>query len=111
MATLPSVNQASAAAAQDILSIEHHCQLASHCSFGPAVIFSSRVEIGDGVRFGTGIFIEPKLHIGAGSVIASGSILTVDVPPRSVLKARAGSIIRPLPGRGQQLPPSETGSE
>ncbi|SVE55846.1 uncharacterized protein METZ01_LOCUS508700, partial [marine metagenome] len=60
--------------------IEHHCKIGSGCTFGPGVITSSRVNIGDKVKFGTGIFIEPGINIGDNSIVASGSILTIDVP-------------------------------
>lgn len=58
--------------------IEHHCTLGSHCSFGPAVVTSSRVHIDDRVRFGTGIHIEPGIQIGEDSVIASGLAIAQD---------------------------------
>ena len=76
-------------------SIEHHNTLGSHCSFGPGVVTSSRVRIGDRVRFGTGIFIEPGISIGAESVIASGLAIWQNIPERSLLKARLGYTIRP----------------
>jgi acetyltransferase-like isoleucine patch superfamily enzyme len=75
-------------------SIEHHNVLGSHCSFGPAVVTSSRVRIGDRVRFGTGIFVEPGVEIGADSVIASGLALTQHVPERSLVKAKVGYTVR-----------------
>lgn len=75
-------------------SIEHHCVLGSHCSFGPGVITSSRVRFGDRVRCGTGIFIEPGVTIGAESIIASGLAITQNIPPRSLLKAKVGYTVR-----------------
>ncbi len=67
-------------------SIEHHSRLGSHCSFGPAVITSSSVFVGDDVRFGTGIYIEPFVKVGSRCVIASGCILRADIPDDSTLK-------------------------
>jgi acetyltransferase-like isoleucine patch superfamily enzyme len=78
-------------------SIEHHWVLGSHCSFGPAVVTSSRVRIGDRVRFGTGISVEPAIEIGQDSIIASGLALTGHIPPNSLLKAHTGYSIRPRP--------------
>ena len=46
------------------VNIEHHNVLRSHCTFGPGVLTSSRVTIGDRCRFGTGVFIEPGVTIG-----------------------------------------------
>jgi len=68
------------------INIEHHNVLGDHCTFGPGVFTSSRVQIDNRVKFGTGIFIEPGIHVGSESVISSGSILTVDVPERSIVK-------------------------
>ncbi|MDD4170485.1 MAG: hypothetical protein PHD36_09600 [Desulfotomaculaceae bacterium] len=68
------------------VNIEHHNRLGSHCTFGPGVLTSGRVNIGDKVKFGTGIFMEPGVHIGDDSIIASGSILTTNVPPRTLVK-------------------------
>ena len=50
-------------------------------------------------------------EIGAGSLLASGSLLTSDVPPDSVVKARAGSVVRPLLPRGQPPIQAETEAE
>ena len=74
--------------------IEHHCKIGSGCTFGPGVITSSRVYIGDKVKFGTGIFIEPGINIGDNSIVASGSILTIDVPADSICKSRIETTIR-----------------
>jgi sugar O-acyltransferase (sialic acid O-acetyltransferase NeuD family) len=67
-------------------SLEHHNHLGSHCTFGPGVICSGTVTIGDKVKFGTGIFIEPRLKIGDNSIISSGSIITLNIPSDSVVK-------------------------
>ena len=68
--------------------------LGSHCAFGPGVVTSGNVTIGNGIRFGTGIFIEPLISIGDGSVIASGSVITKDVPPDTTVKHRENVVAR-----------------
>lgn len=75
-------------------SIEHHNEMGNHCSFGPGVVTSSRVIFGDQVRCGTGIFIEPKITIGAGSVIGSGCIIWQNVPEGAVLKSKLNYVQR-----------------
>lgn len=75
-------------------SIEHHNEMGNHCSFGPGVITSSRVIFGDQVRCGTGIFIEPKIKIGAKSVIGSGCIIWRDVPEDATLKSKLNYVER-----------------
>lgn len=69
------------------VNIEHHCRVGDCCTFGPGVFLSSRVDIGDRVKFGTGIFIEPGICIGEDTIIASGSVITSDIPPRSLVKS------------------------
>lgn len=77
------------------VDLEHHNVLGSHCTFGPGVMTSGEVQIGDRVKFGTGIYIEPRLQIGSDSIVASGAILTGHVPPDSVVKVRTNIQIRP----------------
>jgi acetyltransferase-like isoleucine patch superfamily enzyme len=76
-------------------SIEHHNKLRNSCSFGPGVLTSSSVKIGDKVKFGTGIFIEPFVKIGSNSTIASGSILTGNIPDGHIVKSRVNTFVRP----------------
>jgi sugar O-acyltransferase (sialic acid O-acetyltransferase NeuD family) len=66
--------------------IEHHCRLGSHCAFGPRVTFSGMVTVGNRVRFGTQIAIEPMVTVGDRAVIASGSVLTANVAPETIVK-------------------------
>lgn len=75
-------------------SLEHHNVLASHCTFGPGVMTSGLVEIGNRVKFGTGIFIEPKISIGDDCIIASGAVLTKSVPADSIVKTKSNVFIR-----------------
>lgn len=76
-------------------SIEHHNILGNSCSFGPGVLTSSSVKIGDKVKFGTGVFIEPFVKIGSNSTIASGSVLTGNVPEGHIVKSRVNTFVRP----------------
>ncbi len=74
--------------------LEHGNVLGSHCAFGPGVVTSGNVKIGNGIRFGTGIFIEPRVSIGDGAVVASGSVITKDVPPDTIVKHRENVVAR-----------------
>jgi sugar O-acyltransferase (sialic acid O-acetyltransferase NeuD family) len=76
------------------VSIEHHCRLGSHCAFGPSVAFSGFVTTGDRVRFGTTIGIEPRIDVGSDAIIASGAVITRDVPANAIVKAHANVTIR-----------------
>jgi sugar O-acyltransferase (sialic acid O-acetyltransferase NeuD family) len=77
--------------------IEHHNTVGNFCTFGPGVLTSGGVTIGDRVKFGTGIFIEPHLTVGSDSIVASGAILTANVPDGSLVKTRTNYVIKPRP--------------
>ncbi|MDD2733778.1 MAG: DapH/DapD/GlmU-related protein [Desulfuromonadaceae bacterium] len=79
------------------VNIDHHNKIGSNCTFGPGVMTSGRVSIGNNVLFGTGIFIEPGVAVGSNSVISSGSVITVDIPEKSIVKKMVDIKIQPLP--------------
>ena len=67
-------------------SIEHHNVVGSHVTCGPSVMTSGCVTIGDCVRFGTGVFVEPHVEIGNNCLIASGTIVTNNVPDNTIVR-------------------------
>lgn len=67
-------------------SIEHHNEFGSHCTCGPCLMTSGLVKIGNVVRFGTGIFIEPHVNIGDNCLIASGTIITNNIPSNKIVR-------------------------
>jgi sugar O-acyltransferase (sialic acid O-acetyltransferase NeuD family) len=69
-------------------SFDHHNVLGSDISTGPGCMTSGEVHIEDRVRLGTGIFIEPKLTIGEGSVVASGATIVRSVPAGHAVKTK-----------------------
>ncbi len=69
-------------------SYDHHNVLGSDISTGPGCMTSGEVIIEDRVRLGTGIYVEPKLTIGQGSVVASGSVIVRSVPPAHAVKTK-----------------------
>ena len=78
-------------------SYEHHNVLGSDISTGPGCMTSGEVRIGDRARLGTGIFIEPKLSIGADSVVASGSVIVRSVPDSHAVKTKVvTTVVVPL---------------
>jgi sugar O-acyltransferase (sialic acid O-acetyltransferase NeuD family) len=74
-------------------NIEHHNILGNHCTFGPGVMTSGSVTIEDEVKFGTGVFIEPRLVLGARSVISSGCIIVKNIPPKMIAFTRASEVV------------------
>ena len=67
-------------------SLEHHNVLGSHCTFGPGVKTSGTVTIGDCTRFASGIYVEPYIEIGENCIIASGTVITNNIPDRVVVR-------------------------
>ncbi|HLI10683.1 MAG TPA: biotin/lipoyl-containing protein [Alphaproteobacteria bacterium] len=75
--------------------IEHHAVVGSHCTFGPRTTTAGAVKIGDRVKTGMAVAIEPYVSIGSDSLIASGCVITRDVPAGSAVKAQQGYTVRP----------------
>ena len=75
--------------------VEHHSRIGSHCAFGPRTTTSGGVTIGDRVKTGMAVAIEPYVTIGGNSLIASGCVITTDVPPDSIVKAQVSHSVRP----------------
>lgn len=75
--------------------IEHHSSVGSHCTFGPRTTTSGAVSIGDRVKTGMSVSVEPYLSIGDDALVASGCMITTDIPGGSVVKAQTGHVIRP----------------
>jgi sugar O-acyltransferase (sialic acid O-acetyltransferase NeuD family) len=91
----PSAQIGNNCSINSFVSIEHHNLIGNHVSIAPGVVFSGRVEVRDRVKFGTGVFVEPHIVIGEDSVIASGSIITSNVPANSIVKSPRLPVIRP----------------
>jgi len=74
--------------------IEHHCKVGSNCTFGPRTSLSGAVTVYDNVKFGMQVGVEPQLSIGRGSVIASGIVITSNIPEKSTVKTTINPIIK-----------------
>ena len=68
------------------VNIEHHCVIGDNTTFGPGVFLSGRVTIGKNCIFGTMVSVEPKVNIGENCIVASGSVITRDIPANSIVK-------------------------
>ncbi len=83
--------------------VEHHSRIGSHCAFGPRTITSGAVTIGDRVKTGMQVAVEPYVTIGSHVRIASGSVVTQDVPSGSLLKAQPTHVVRPRTARAKAV--------
>jgi maltose O-acetyltransferase len=50
--------------------------------------------VGNGVWIGFGAMILPGIHIGDKSIIAAGSVVTKNVPPRTIVGGNPAKIIK-----------------
>jgi acetyltransferase-like isoleucine patch superfamily enzyme len=76
------------------VNIDHHCVVGENSTFGPGVFFSGNVKTGVDIVFGSNIAVEPGITIGDNCKIASGSILTRDVPSETVVKVKSTTSFR-----------------
>ena len=67
--------------------IEHHNHIGSHILFGPGVMTSGDVKIGDLCSLGAGVNIEPHVIIGSDTAIASGSTIIFSIPSNTIIKS------------------------
>lgn len=61
--------------------------------------YGKPITIGDDVWVGGGAIILPGVRIGSAAVIGAGSVVTRDVPPRTVAAGNPARVIRELPIR------------
>lgn len=76
------------------VNIDHHCEVGENSTFGPGVFFSGNVKTGNDIVFGSNIAVEPGITIGDNCKIASGSILTRNVPSATVVKNKSTASFR-----------------
>ncbi|MFN0150788.1 MAG: acyltransferase [bacterium] len=64
------------------------CKFSGECMKGPT--------LRKGVQIGVNVTILPYVEIGEGSLIGSGSVVTRDIPPRSVAFGNPARVVRPV---------------
>lgn len=62
--------------------------------FGFAVSEPRPVVIGSGVHLGVNVFISPGVTVGDGAVVGANSVVTVDVPPYTVVAGAPARVLR-----------------
>jgi sugar O-acyltransferase (sialic acid O-acetyltransferase NeuD family) len=75
-------------------NIGHGCIIASFCEIGPAVILTGEVEIGENSFLGTGAIVLPKIKIGQNVVVASGAVVTKNIPDNTLVAGNPAKIIK-----------------
>jgi sugar O-acyltransferase (sialic acid O-acetyltransferase NeuD family) len=73
--------------------ITHDTSISDYAELCPGVRISGGCSVGSSCFLGTGSILLPKVHIGNGSIVAAGSVVTKNVPER-VLVAGVPAVIK-----------------
>lgn len=81
------------------VNISHDSAVGKHCSIAGQSCVSADTILEDYVLFGLGARTIPgrKNHIGEHSIIGAGSLVTGEIPARSVVKGTLTQVLRPEP--------------
>jgi maltose O-acetyltransferase len=60
------------------------------------------IAVGDGVWLGARVIVLPGITVGAGSVVAAGSVVTRDVPPHTLVAGVPARVLRTLPAEAEE---------
>jgi len=68
--------------------------------FGP-------IEIGDGASLASRVVVLPGVRIGAGAIVAAGSVVTRDVPPNTLVVGVPARVVRNVSRHEDSSPPGD----
>jgi maltose O-acetyltransferase len=87
----------------DDVNLAHHVVLvtSTHHVGWPdrraGLLTTAPIHIEDGAWLGANVTVLPGITIGKGSIVAAGSVVTVDVPPNQLVGGMPARLIRTLP--------------
>lgn len=76
-----------------LLTLDHEIGPAEH-RCGP--LTAAPIDIGDGVWLGSHVTVLPGVRIGSGSIVATGAVVSKDVPPNTLVAGVPAKFIRDL---------------
>ena len=92
------VNPGSVIGANVILNtgctVDHHNVIGTHSHVAPGVHLGGDVSIGEGTLVGIGATVIPQRRVGTWSVVGAGSLVSKNVPDRSVVVGIPARVIR-----------------
>lgn len=78
-------------------SVDHECQLADGVHVAPMATLCGCVNVAACAMIGAGAVVLPRLHIGRGSIVGAGAVVTRDVPDQVIVVGNPATILRGLP--------------
>ncbi|QIK38960.1 acetyltransferase [Caldichromatium japonicum] len=78
-------------------SIDHECRVGDGVHLAPGATLCGCVTIEPFAMIGAGAVVLPRLHIGRGSIVGAGAVVTRDVPDGVVVAGNPATIRRSLP--------------
>lgn len=77
-----------------LCAIGHHLEVGAFSTIHPSATLSGGCRIGSQVMIGTGATVSNDVEIGDGAVIAVGSVVTRDVPPRALVRGNPARVLK-----------------
>jgi sugar O-acyltransferase (sialic acid O-acetyltransferase NeuD family) len=79
-------------------SIGHDNVIDDFVSLGPGCVLMGNATVGTGAFIGGGATVLPGVRIGENAIVGAGSVVTTDVPPRTVVLGNPARVVRPTAG-------------
>lgn len=76
-------------------AIGHNCTIEEYVSLAPGVNLGGFTQVDQGASLGIGVSTKQNIRIGEGAVVGGQSMLTKDVPAKSVFVGVPGRMIKP----------------
>jgi len=76
--------------------VAHHCSVGAHTHLAPATQMGGKSSLGSGTFCGTGTILLPGVHVGEGCVCGAGSVVTRDMPARTLSVGMPARVIKDL---------------
>lgn len=73
--------------------VEHDCRLGNNVNISPGVQLGGRVTIEDEAFVATGAIVLARRTVGAGAIVAAGSVVTRDVEPHTLVLGAPARVV------------------